>query len=66
LNFFARHSRYSGDRDKEDHGLKIAQANCSEDPTSKKKKKNHKKSAGRVAQGIAPEFNPQYHTKKNH
>jgi hypothetical protein len=39
-------SRYSGDRDQEDPGLKPAQANSLLDPISKKKKKkkkNHKK-----------------------
>jgi hypothetical protein len=31
---------------------------------SQKKKKNHKKRAGGVAQGIGPEFKPQYQKKK--
>jgi hypothetical protein len=43
--------------------LKPAQANCSGDPISKKKK-NHKKGAGVVAQGVGPEFQPPYQKKK--
>jgi hypothetical protein len=34
---------YSGGRDQEDHGLKLAWASFSQDTISKKKKKNHKK-----------------------
>jgi hypothetical protein len=30
----------------------------------KKKKNHHKKRAGGVAQGVGPEFKPQYHKKK--
>jgi hypothetical protein len=37
-------------------------ANNSQDPISKKKK-SHKRAAG-VAQGVGPEFKPQYHQKK--
>jgi hypothetical protein len=66
---------YSGDRDQEDHGLKPAQANSSQDPISKKpitkkqNKKNHQKNpsqkrAGEVTQGVGPEFKPQYKKKK--
>jgi hypothetical protein len=51
---------YSGGRDQEDHGLKPAKVNSSQDPISKKIQ--HKKKAGGVAQGIGPEFKSQYHT----
>jgi hypothetical protein len=44
--------------------LKPAPANSSRDPISKKKKKNHKKRAGGVAQGVDPEFKPQHQKKK--
>jgi hypothetical protein len=53
---------YSGGRDQEDHGSKAAGANSLRDPTSKKI--HHKKRAGGVAQGIGPEFKPQYQKKK--
>jgi hypothetical protein len=49
---------YLGGREQEDRGLKPAQANCSRDPISKIP--NTKKRAGRVAQGVAPEFKPRY------
>jgi hypothetical protein len=52
---------YSGDRDQEDSCSKPAQANSSQDYL-KKKKKSQK--AGGVAQGVGPEFKPQYHQKK--
>jgi hypothetical protein len=44
---------YSGGRYQEDCGSKPAQA-----------KALHKKRAGEEAQGVGPEFKPQYHTKK--
>jgi hypothetical protein len=59
-------SSYSRSRDQEDHDSKPAQANSLEDPIWKKhilKKKNLKK-AGGVAQGIDPEFKPQYRIEK--
>jgi hypothetical protein len=51
----------SGGKDQEDHGSKPACANSSRDPISKK---SIAKKAGRVAQGIGPEFKPQYRPKK--
>jgi hypothetical protein len=45
---------YSVGRDQEDWGSKPAQANSSQDPISKKN--HHKKRAGRLAQGVGPEF----------
>jgi hypothetical protein len=53
---------YSGGRDQEDCSLKPAQGNSSRDfiskiPTTKKKR------AGGVAQGVGPEFKPQYWKK---
>jgi hypothetical protein len=50
---------YSGGRDQEDGGLKPTQANSSQDPISKKP---FAERAGGVAQGVGPEFKPQYHT----
>jgi hypothetical protein len=50
---------YSGGIDQEDRSLKPAQANSSQDPISKQKKPSQKR-AGGVAQGISPEFKPQY------
>jgi hypothetical protein len=47
---------YSGGRDQEDSGLKPVQANSLRNPISKKTL--HKKRAGRVAQGVGPEFKP--------
>jgi hypothetical protein len=54
---------YSGGRDQEDHGLKPAQANSLRDPISKNPSQ---KMAGGVAQGLGPEFKPQYCKKKEH
>jgi hypothetical protein len=54
---------YSGGRDQDDGGLKAAQANRSRDPISKKTH-HKKKGGGGVAQGIGPEFKPQYYQKK--
>jgi hypothetical protein len=53
---------FSVGRDQEDCGSKIAWANSLQDPISKK----HitKKRVGGVAQGIGPEFKPQYQQKK--
>jgi hypothetical protein len=47
---------YSGSRDQEDHGLKPARANSSQDPISKIP---NTKRAGGVAQGVGPEFKAQ-------
>jgi hypothetical protein len=52
---------YSGGRDQEDHGLKPAQANTSQDPILKK---IYPKKRADVGQSIGPEFKPQYHKKK--
>jgi hypothetical protein len=53
---------YSEGRDQEDQSLKPAQANGSWDYLKKKslhkKKKKMGRVAGKVAQGIAPEFKP--------
>jgi hypothetical protein len=51
---------YSGDRDQEDRGLKLTQVYSSWDPISKKPSQ---KRAGGVAQGVGPEFKPQYRQK---
>jgi hypothetical protein len=48
---------YSGGRDLEDHSLKPARADSSQDPISKRP---ITKWAGGVAQGIGPKFKPQY------
>jgi hypothetical protein len=53
---------YSGGRDQEDHSSKSAQASSSQDPISKKIHK--KKRVGGVAQGVGPEFKPQYRKRK--
>jgi hypothetical protein len=53
---------YSGGRDQEDHGLKPARAKSSVRPYLKKTL--HRKGAGGMAQGVGPEFKPQYHKKK--
>jgi hypothetical protein len=59
-----RNPSYSGGRDQEDLSSKPASANSSRDPILKKK--NHKKRSGGVAQGVGPEFEPQYwKTKQN-
>jgi hypothetical protein len=54
---------YSGGRDQEDHSLKPARPNSSQDPISKS---HHKKRVGGVAQGVGPEFKPQYHRHKKY
>jgi hypothetical protein len=46
---------YSEGRDEEDHGLKPAQANTSQNPVLKNLSQNK---TGRVAQGEGPEFKP--------
>jgi hypothetical protein len=51
---------YSGSRDQEDRSSKPAQADSSRDPISKK---TSQKRAGGAAQGVGPEFKPQYHPK---
>jgi hypothetical protein len=48
---------YSGGRDQEDCGLKLAQANSLRDPISKIP---NTKRAGGVAQGVGPDFMPLY------
>jgi hypothetical protein len=53
-------STYSGGRDQDDISLKPAQENSSQDPILKKP---ITKRAFGVAQGIGPEFKPQYHKK---
>jgi hypothetical protein len=53
---------YSGGRDQENQGSKSARANSFQ---SRDFEKNpSQKRAGGVAQGIGPEFKPQYHKKK--
>jgi hypothetical protein len=52
---------YSGGRDQEDNGLKPAWANSSRDSISKKK--TFTKASG-VAQGVGPQFKPQYCKRK--
>jgi hypothetical protein len=54
--------RHSGGRNQENHSLKTAWANTLQDPISKIPI-THKKRADGVAQGVGPEFNPQYHKK---
>jgi hypothetical protein len=51
---------HSGGRDQEDQGFKSAWANSLWDPISKNPSP---KRAGGVAQGVEPEFKPQYHKK---
>jgi hypothetical protein len=51
---------YLGARGREDHGLKPARANSCAKPCLEKNPSQ--KRAGRVAQGVGPEFKPQYHT----
>jgi hypothetical protein len=53
---------YSGGRDQEDHGLKLAQVNSLWDPISKNPSQ---KRGGGVAQDVGPEFKSQYHKKKS-
>jgi hypothetical protein len=50
-------SSYSGDRDQEDCSSKPVEENSSQDPVSKRR-------ADGVAQGVGPEFKPQYQKKK--
>jgi hypothetical protein len=50
---------YSGGRDQEECSSKLAQANSWWTPIVKKT--HHQKWAGGVAQGVGPEFKPQYH-----
>jgi hypothetical protein len=52
---------YSGSKDWEDQGLKPAQASSSWDPISKNPTQ---KRTGKVAQGVGPEFKPQYWKKQ--
>jgi hypothetical protein len=52
---------YSGDRDQEEHSSNPAGAKSSSDPFSKNPSQ---KRAGGVAQGVGPEFKPQYRKKK--
>jgi hypothetical protein len=52
---------YSGGRDQEEHSLKPAWANSSQNPISKIP--NTKRASG-VAQGIGPEFKPRYCKRK--
>jgi hypothetical protein len=54
---------YSGGRDKESCSSKPAWAYSSQDLILKKRP-NTKKRAGRVAQGVGPEFKSQYHQKQ--
>jgi hypothetical protein len=60
--------RYLVGRDQEDHSSKPAQANSLRKTTYLEKlyleKNHHKKRAGRVVQGIGPEFKPQYRKLK--
>jgi hypothetical protein len=49
---------YSGGRDQEARGLNLAQANRLQEPILKN---SSQKRAGGVAQGVSPEFKPQYH-----
>jgi hypothetical protein len=53
---------YSEGRDQKDFGSKPAWENSSRDPISKKN--YHKNRAGGMAQGVGPEFKPQYHKNK--
>jgi hypothetical protein len=55
---------YSGGRGQEDQGLKPAWATSSRDSISKKKKKPITEKGSGVAQGVVPEFKPQYCKKK--
>jgi hypothetical protein len=50
--------RYSGGRDQEDRSLKPVWPNSSQDPISEKNPPQER--AGGVAQGLGPEFKPQY------
>jgi hypothetical protein len=57
----ACNSGFSGGRDQEDHSSKLAWANSSWGPISKNSSPNR---AGRVAQGVGPDFKPQDYKKK--
>jgi hypothetical protein len=63
LEAHANNTSYSGGRDQEDRSSKPAQTNSFQALISKK----HitKKGLVGVAQGVGPEFKPQYHKKKN-
>jgi hypothetical protein len=58
LDIHACNSSYLGGRDQEDHGSKPAQKIVNE--TLSQKNSSQKKRAGGVAQGVGPEFKPQY------
>jgi hypothetical protein len=53
---------YSGGRDQEDHNLKPAPTNSSQDPISKEK--SSCKRTGGVTQGIGPELKSQNHKQR--
>jgi hypothetical protein len=53
---------FSGGRDQEDHGSKPALTNSSARPFFKKFPSQ--KRADIAAQGVSPEFKPQYHKKE--
>jgi hypothetical protein len=53
---------YSGSRDQEDQGLKPALDKQSTRPYLEETL--HKKKDGRMAQGVGPEYKPQYSLKK--
>jgi hypothetical protein len=55
---------YSEGRDQEDCGSKPAWANSSRDPILKKKPSKKERTGG-VAQGVGPEFKPQYCINNN-
>jgi hypothetical protein len=57
----ACNSSYSGHRNQDDCGSKSAQAIVHE---TLSQNNSSQKRAGGVAQGVDPEFNPQYHKKK--
>jgi hypothetical protein len=54
---------YSGGRDQEDHDSKPVQANIIV-PQDLSQKNTLQKRAGRVAEGVGPQFNPQLHPPK--
>jgi hypothetical protein len=56
---YACNPSYSGGREQEDHGSKPTWANSLQDPILKITRKDC-----RVAQGVGPEFKPQYQKKK--
>jgi hypothetical protein len=55
-----RNPSFSGGRNQEDRVLKPAWANCYKTLSKKKSRQR----AGGVAQGVGPEFKPQYHKQK--